>query len=296
MRIKAHCTDTARNPIAYETAGRPKLSGTAQLLRWFSTLSVLCLALILSVNSGAVAQNSLNAPVGNHQTITLACNPFPPAKIAENANQPGYDVEILRAAFASRNISLLTPFYPWKRAYFLAQTGQVDGLCSCSYLPEREADFLYSDTLGHVRVSLYATNKEVLETVDRIEDARNMTVGVVNGYNLETSAREAGVDVIMANSETTLVNLLLSRRLDAVLSFRAPMDYLLNVKNDGIPNASTIKSKILSNDPYYSCIARKTEHADRLMTELNVGLAAIRKNGLYDTIMEKYGILSDISQ
>lgn len=296
MRIAAHCPDTARHPIATCTARRPTLSGKNQVLRWFSMFSVLCLILALSAHRNAYAQNSLISPAGNHQTITLACNPFPPAKIADNANQPGYDVEILRAAFASRNISLLTPFYPWKRAYFLAQTGQVDGLCSCSYLPEREADFLYSDTLGHVRVSLYATNNEVLETVDRIEDARNMTVGVVNGYNLETSAREAGVDVIMANSEATLVNLLLSQRIDAVLSFRAPMDYLLNVKNDGIPHAARIKSKVLSNDPYYSCIARKTEHANRLMTELNVGLAAIRKSGLYDTIMEKYGILSDISQ
>ncbi len=133
-------------------------------------------------------------------------------------------------------------------------------------------------------------------SVDTIEEAGNMTIGVVNGYNLETSARDAGLDVIIANSEAALVNLLLSRRLDAILSFRAPMDYLLNINNDDIPDASTIKSKVLSNDPYYSCIARKTEHANQLLTELNLGLATIQKNGLHDTIMEKYGILSGISQ
>lgn len=295
MRITAYVPDIARCPIAKGHPNYTFSSGKDQLLRRFVRRSVLCLIVILLGNATALAQTA-RPPVGNQETVTLACNPFPPAKIADSAVQPGYDVEILRAAFATRNISVLTPFYPWKRAYFLAQTGQVDGLCSCSYLPERATDFLYSDTLGHVRVSLYAAHDEILDNVNKLEDAQNMTIGVVNGYNLETSARAAGLDVIIANSETTLVNLLVSRRLDAALSFRAPMDYLLNVKNDGLPNAAQIKSKVLSNDPYYSCIARKTNHATRLMTELNVGLATIRKNGLYETIMEKYGILSNISQ
>lgn len=123
-----------------------------------------------------------------------------------------------------------------------------------------------------------------------------MTVGVVNGYNLETAARKAGLDIIMANSETTLVNLLLSKRLDAALSFRAPMDYVLNVGKSGATGIDKIKSKVLSNDPYYSCISRTTEHASLLLAQLNVGLSTIRKNGLYDKILAKYGILSEASQ
>ncbi|MHC8491115.1 substrate-binding periplasmic protein [Thalassospira sp. SM2505] len=296
MRIPAHFPDSVSRPSTSGFTGNCSVTGANRFWRWASIVTLLCLVIVLWSYGNAQAQNALISPPGKHHTVTLACNPFPPAKIANSTTKPGYDVEILRAAFASRNITLLTPFYPWKRAYFLAQSGQVDGLCSCSYLPERETDFLFSDILGHVRVALYATRDEILRSVDDLEDAKSMTVGVVNGYNLETAARTADIDVVMANSETTLVNLLLSKRLDAVLSFRAPMDYLLNVEKNDIPGISTIKTKTLSNDPYYSCITRKTEHADMLLKELNTGLAAIRQSGLYDSILGKYGILSELSQ
>lgn len=252
---------------------------------------------VLGLASNPVAaQNSLISPAGQHETVTLACNPFPPSKIANNNTLPGYDVEVLRAAFMSRNISLITPFYPWKRAYFLAETGQVDGLCSCSYLPEREGDFLYSDVLGHVRIAFYSTRPEVLEPIEKMEDAAKMTVGVVNGYSLEATAREANLDVVVANSEMTLVNLLMSRRLDAALSFTAPMDYLLNVGENSIADANKIKTKVIANNPYYSCISKKAEKAEILLRQLNIGLKTIRSNGVYDGILEKYGITSDASK
>ncbi|RCK28410.1 hypothetical protein TH8_03370 [Thalassospira profundimaris] len=290
MRIAAYFPKNLRHRITDCATGKGRLKN------WINAITALFAVTLISISTIASAQNTLIPPAGNHETITLACNPFPPAKIADKATEPGYDVEILRAAFATRNITLLTPFYPWKRAYFLARTGQVDGLCSCSYLPEREADFLFSDILGHVRVAIYSTRDEVLGSVETLADARDMTVGVVNGYNLETAARKAGLDIIMANSETTLVNLLLSKRLDAALSFRAPMDYVLNVGKSGATDIDKIKSKILSNDPYYSCISRTTEHASLLLAQLNVGLSTIRKNGLYDKILAKYGILSEASQ
>ncbi|WP_430473459.1 substrate-binding periplasmic protein [Thalassospira lucentensis] len=235
------------------------------------------------------AQNSLISPAGKHTTVTLACNPFPPSKISEMASEPGYDVEILRAAFATRNITLITPFYPWKRAYFLAKTGQVDGLCSCSYLPEREKDFLFSDLLGRVRIAVYATQQEILDAVNTVEDARNMTIGIVNGYSLEAIARDAGLDVITANSEATLINLLLSRRLDAVLSFKSPIDYLIKHSDDTTPDMSSVKTKIAANNPYYSCITKNIDGSEALMAQFNLGLQTIRENGLYEKILAKYG-------
>lgn len=255
----------------------------------------VCIAFVTAITPAA-AQNTLVSPAGQHETVTLACNPFPPSKIANNNTLPGYDVEVLRAAFMSRNISLITPFYPWKRAYFLAETGQVDGLCSCSYLPEREDDFLYSDILGHVRIAFYSTRPEVLEPIEKMEDAAKMTVGVVNGYSLEATARAAKLDVVIANSEMTLVNLLMSRRLDAALSFTAPMDYLLNVGENSIAGAHKIKTKVIANNPYYSCISKKSEKAEVLLRQLNIGLKTIRNNGVYDSILEKYGITSDASK
>ncbi|WP_417829261.1 substrate-binding periplasmic protein [Thalassospira sp.] len=261
------------------------------LARLFHVFFVFGVMLVLTMSQSAAAQNSDRPTVGHQQTVTLACNPFPPSKINSGAVLPGYDVEILRAAFATRNIELITPFYPWQRAYFLAKTGQVDGLCSCSYLIEREEHFLYSQLIGNVRVAFYATNDSVLAPLEKIDDARNMTVGVVNGYNLEAAARKAGLDVMTVNSETILINMLLSARLDMVLSYKAPMDSQLHDAANKIRGLDTIRSKVISNNPYYSCIARKAKNAHALINELNTGLATIRENGLFERIHAKYGIL-----
>lgn len=250
--------------------------------------SALMIAVMTTLVGVAMAENSLGSSASERKTVTLACNPFPAAMIADNNIMPGFDVEILRAAFATRNITLLTPFYPWKRAYFLARAGHVDGLCSCSYLQERDTDFLFSDVLGNVQIAFYSTREHVFDLIDK-EDASKMTIGVVNGYSLEAFARNDKFDVVIANSEKMLVNLLISNRIDAALSFSVPMDYyLLNGDEDGVPDANKIKTKVIDRNPYYSCISRKTEKPDILLNQLNTGLKTIRQSGLYDSILAKY--------
>ena len=250
------------------------------------------IALFLCLSHAGIsdARNILIYPPGKQQTVTLACNPFPPSQIASKAALPGYDVEILRAAFASRNITLFTQFYPWRRAYFLARTGKVDGLCSCTYLREREDDFFYSYLLGHIRVAFYAVGNSALDKIEAIKDAKNMTVGVVNDYSLEASAREAGLDVLHVNNEATLLNMLLSRRLDVALSYEEPLDYQLHTADHEITEINKIRSKVISNNPYFSCISRNAKNPKTLLSELNTGLVTIRANGLYDKILAKYGI------
>lgn len=68
---------------------------------------------------------------------------------------------------------------------------------------------------------MYSTNEQVFDMIDT-EDASKLTVGVVNGYSLEVYAHKAKFDVITANSEKALVNLLNSNRIDAALTFRPP--------------------------------------------------------------------------
>lgn len=254
---------------------------------------MLC-AVFLFVATGilthAAAQDTSPTPSETNDVVVLACNPFPPSKIEDTHIMPGYDVEILRAAFKARDITLRTPFYPWQRAFYLAQTGQVDGLCSCSYHPEREADFLFSEPLGHDQVGLYALNADLITPINRINDMTDMVVGVVKGYNLEATARQAGLDVIAANSEETLINLLLNNRLDLVFSFRAPMDGKLAEMRKTKADFQAISSKTISRNNYYTCISRRAADPKHILHELNLGLRIITENGTRAGILMRYGI------
>lgn len=246
---------------------------------------LVCLIAGYLVSQPARAQTSYPSPMVR-QNVTMACNPFPPAKIANVSDRPGYDVEILRAAFEVSHIHMQTPFYPWKRAYLLAREGRVDGLCSCSYTPEREQDMIYSDELGRIRIGLFAVSDRVLKPIERLDQARGMTIGVVNGYNLEQIARAAGLDVVPVTDEQILLAMLANNRIDAIYSFRDP----IVAANKARPNPLNISFHQTSEAPYFSCISRKARAAQWLIDRLNLGLQTVRANGIYDAILEKYGV------
>ncbi|OSQ37033.1 hypothetical protein TMES_16460 [Thalassospira mesophila] len=228
------------------------------------------------------------------RSVTMACNPFPPSKIDENIPLPGYDVELLRAAFAVGNLALETPFYPWKRAYLLAEEGRVDGLCSCSYTVERERDMLYSTELGRVRIGFFSIAGHIAQNITSLADARDLRIGVVAGYNLENAAENAGLTVITANSEQVLLGMLYNNRIDMIYSFREPV-LVAHKKRDTL---FSLQYHEVSQAPYYSCISRRIDDARSLLNILNHGISTIRANGVYHSILEKYGVadITDIKQ
>ncbi|AUG51389.1 substrate-binding periplasmic protein [Thalassospira marina] len=253
-------------------------------MTWFRAwkLGIGLLATILFCAAGISAR----ADDKPRRSVTMACNPFPPSKIDSDGAMPGYDVEILRAAFAVGNIAVHTPFYPWKRAYLLAEEGRVDGLCSCSYTVERERDMLYSAELGRVRIGLFSIAGHVPQHITELAGARNFRVGVVGGYTLQKAAEEAGLSVTTATSEQILLGMLYNNRIDMIYSFREPV--LVAQKDRNMPFA--LEYHELSQAPYYSCISRKVDDAYSLLETLNRGINTIRANGVYHSILEKYGV------
>lgn len=225
--------------------------------------------------------------------VTLACNVFPPSKIANRKSEPGFDVEILRAAFAASGVRLNTPFYPWKRAHFLAEQGLVDGLCSCSYLPEREATFEFSAPIGLQHVGFFVLDPDVISGIETLDQALGLTIGVVAGYNLEKFAREAGLDTISANSEKGLFALLRGGRIDAIYAFHETMTTMVKNHNRETNENLTTFYRETAAYPYFSCLSKKAGNAAMIADLLNSGLEKIKTTGHYNSILERYGVLTN---
>src|SRR5262245_34160128 len=111
--------------------------------------------LVLALGAGFAGQ-------ADDRSVHLACNNFPPHKIEKPADDgnAGFDIDIVGEALKRIGWSTEISFMPWKRALELAERGQYDGLCSCSYTKEREAKLLFSDELGAVSVGLFARSAE----------------------------------------------------------------------------------------------------------------------------------------
>src|SRR5260221_2835323 len=136
------------------------------------------------------------------EAVHLACNDFPPLKIEHPGSNglPGSDVDLLRELFRRADVPLHISYLPWKRAFAAAQEGQVNGLCSCSYAADRDADFLFSDEIGRVSVGIYSLRQSQDASLDvnslqTLKDAAlsGKTIGVVDGYAFEGDIDHYGI-------------------------------------------------------------------------------------------------------
>lgn len=216
--------------------------------------------------------------------VRLACNVFPPQKIAlpTETDFPGYDIELIQAAFDARKIKTEFAFFPWKRAYLLVKSGEYDALCSCSWLPERDQDFWYSQEMGRVAKGVFTLDYQGFKN---LEDLRGKTIGVVSGYNLEAELKAAGVFAIHSVvADDLLLNLLIYRRVEAIYSYENTIRSLLKERHD----SRLIRFQELESAPYYLCVSRALNDGQSMIKEFNLGMKFLRDTRRYEQIIQRY--------
>lgn len=229
---------------------------------------------------------SLSAAIADQKrTINMACNEFPPQKIeASPDGLLGIDVEILRAAFSKSNIAVDVTYFPWKRALELAKAGEVDGLCSCSYLKERTKWFLYTDVMGTIGEGIFHKPTASTPVFRSLEDLQDLTIGVVRGYNLGKKLKDIDLQLVEVSADEKGIKMLLSGRIQAFYSFKGPGEYVLSKT----PNSNHIKFDEVHNSPYYACFNNSLPNATEWVSKFNTGLNSIKADGTYDLILNKY--------
>lgn len=232
-----------------------------------------------------IGSSGVNADTS--QTVRFACNYFPPQKLyaPENGTHPGIDVELLQSISEQMNLKAHFEFFPWKRAYAMVQTGEMDALCSCSYLKKREADFIFTDPIGTVSKGLFARSDDVFAGIKTLADLRDKRVGVVSGYNLESELDASGVKKIeQANSEESLFNMLMYKRVDLIYAYEKTTRFAINHQSG--PHA--IHFLQLETSPYYTCFSRAKADAQQQVDRFNEVLRKTIEAGLPDKINARY--------
>ncbi len=215
------------------------------------------------------------------ETLRFACNPFPPHKIADAADgREGFDIDILRAALPDDTVEI--SFYPWRRALALAEDGAVDGLCSCSHLPERDAAFAFSTEIGNASVGLFALTADPPLPASG-EALKGLTVGAVAGYNLTTELVEVGASPVEAPDDATAVAMLKAGRFAFLYGYR-----------DTVRSVAGPKERLhyveLRPNPYYTCFSRKAGDAEARAARFDEAFRRLQQDGAIQAIRARYGV------
>lgn len=215
--------------------------------------------------------------------LNFSCGDFPPFTI-KNKNIPGIDIEIITAALTSVGRTAEYKFYPFKRAYELVKNGQADSLCGCSYRPEREKHFVFSDLIGNLSQGIFLNSTYAGSPIKSLQDLNTLSVATVRGYALQKELNNAGIKNLGVLDDHQLLTMLLNKRIDAIYAYRDVVQYKQKMMNV----AENLTYFEISTQPTYVCISRTIPNSESLERDISRGLRIIRENGTYQKIENKY--------
>lgn len=246
--------------------------------------TLLCTAIVVAAVTGFCRSSA-----AEERAVVLACNDFPPLKIEHPASDGlrGTDVEAIAEIASRSGLDLEPHFMPWKRGYAEASDGTIDGICSCSYHPDRANLFYFSEPIGQTSVGIFHTPHDSSEPISTIADLARPdmgTIGVVKGYNLEAELDDAKIAHLAVSGDQQAFDMLVNHRFDHLYSFKAPIDFILRHGDDHGVSYSELRSS-----PYFICLSKKVPGTQEMMGQINEAIASMRKDGAFDAIQRRYG-------
>jgi len=227
--------------------------------------------------------------------IILTTGDYPPY-VFEGADDPGPMAAIVAAAFKEEGITTKIVFYPWKRAEDEARQGNAFAAFPYTVTEERKKEFEFSDPMYLVTAKFFY-NKEYHSDgmpFEQVEDLCDYKLGGLAGSWYEESFfKDAGVQVEYVSEIEQNIEKLARGRIDLMVGEQNVLWYLIRTKySDEASKFATLEKPLerpggVAND-FRLMVSPNYPNYAELLDKYNAGLAAIRANGTYKQILEKY--------
>lgn len=248
--------------------------------------AVLALAgLTATACSGGTAETESGIPLVNEGALTVCSNvPFAPFEfVGDDGEYTGFDMDLSREIAAGMGLELEVQ----NASFDGLQSGTVLAANQCDMIaaavtitPERQEKLAFSDPYYDSLQSLLVPADSAAKS---LEDLAGKKIGIQQGTTGESYARDnapADAEVIAYQSDAEIFQALQAGNIDAVLQ-----DLPVNLAHtDG--GAFTITATYPTGESYG--LAMKKDGTEQLVEEVNNQLAAMRENGKYTELYNKY--------
>lgn len=242
---------------------------------------VLVAGLALALTTGpALARDSVRLVTGNDY------KPFTDESLPEG----GFMTAVVTAALDRASIRHEVVFQPWKRGYAQTASAEFDATFPYFHTEERAAEMLYSDPIyTAASKAFYLKDKQEISAPD---DLKGLTMCSPVGYAVPPmmlKMLEAGsIEKNQPKDMQTCFRLLSAARVDfAVTNIIQGWD--LVDKLDALPRDKVAVSPydVVVNDLHF-IVSRSLPDAQGLVDAFNEGLGAIRADGTFAAIEQRY--------
>ena len=220
----------------------------------------------------------------------MVADPYPPYQYEERGEIRGIDHEIVTAAFAVHGISTETLLLPWADCLERVQRGTADGVFQILPTPEREKLFLFSARLRTENTLALRVKSRSGARDTQGDPFRGRRLGVLEGYSYGPAVDRLGESEKLARkSQRELLEALVAGEVDLILMDAGVAAYLIDKLGssgtEAVPGFSIQR-------PLHVAFRRGCAEMAR---QFDSGLAAVRRQGLYERILGSYGLRSQDS-
>lgn len=210
-------------------------------------------------------------------------NNFPPFEfVSPSGEYKGFNVDIMRAVALELGLDLELIPMPWATVRDALESGTVDAIQGMKYSPDRDKHFDFTKPYFTSAQAIFVRSGNV--SISGLDGLAGCKVAVQEGdYGHEVVRGIQAVEPVVFENQESALDALLAETVDAFVGNRYVGHYFAQRKR------RTAELKIVGSpiDPTDYAVAVREGNRE-LVDLLNKGLEAIRKDGTYDKIYEKW--------
>lgn len=226
--------------------------------------------------------------------LSVGWEPWEPYQFKKGDEVTGLDNDLVRAMADEAGCTLTFVQAPWKRQLEDIQRGKLDMTSAASHNAEREAFAYFSEPYRDETMVLLVRNGEA----GKYEFSRFMDMvpagfklGVTRDYYYGEDFKEAmgkrEFAILVSDVTADLQNFkkLEAGRIDGVLSDRFVSADI--IRNNGLQGKFEVHPMLVTSSGVHLIFSKQSVNTE-IVERFNKALAAIKANGTYDRILNKY--------
>ncbi|MFZ4126080.1 MAG: substrate-binding periplasmic protein [Rickettsiales bacterium] len=232
--------------------------------------------------------------------ITIAADTWCPYNCNANLDQQGYVVDITKAIFEPKGITVNYEITPWTRAVKQTRKGKYTAIIGAT-TSEGKGFIFPREMIGFSAYHFYTNAKSHWKFTGSIDSLKLISLGVVEGYSYSDAIdryiashkndRER-IQVLSGNNAAAQnIKKLRAKRIDVMIEDPNVVKYTLSTMNT--PNTlrdAGATAPIKSDSALYLAFSPKHPDAKALAKLFDEGIRTLRKTGKLKKILTRYGM------
>lgn len=243
---------------------------------------------VLSISIGMLVL-AANSKANDHslKQVKMVASQFEPYSGADLL-EGGLINEITAKAFHRVGYNVTFVYRPWKRAVIELKQGRWDGLTGVYHSKKREHTMLLSDPILMTRGTFYALKRKNI-SFSPSSDLKPYKIAVERGAFFDINLRARKVDTAQTSNLEQAIKMLLSDRVDLVLTGNDYMQYNLCHKFSPSEKRQIreISPSYISNT-VHNAFTRNTLGSKNIVAAFNEGLKLLKAEGTFDEIVKRH--------